>query len=615
MATPLRLVASLLAALLATTSARAQPAVAPPPHPPLAEVVAEYKRLGLPFPPPDAELVQIDWDWYLGRSGEEATGQHCLGYRVPPVKPGERVRYSTVGVLGVGFRDLGYVEPATAVETEPTPDALRGLLDFSPEYLLTFAVQCEERGWHELAVALYARARERFVAEEPDRTIIEEVRFIAWNYWEQSLVAPGGDRAEVLRRLKALAVEDESFRTPYTDWLLRAIELTRAPSKSKPGSIEALVDALTEYRQEDFGIGSVASDPASYWKLAELGFDAVPALIEHLGDDRLTRAVCVNIDLRSAHRLTVGHLCSRLLYDLSARTIGAAYSPALGDRLDPAEVEKWFERAKKVGEEKWLLDHAVPSDEALAVVPDGRPETLVVRVIGAKYPARLPIIYRAMLKKRLEWFWINDFVNEVVASKLPLKEKVALLEEGAAHEDFEHSARALQGLAKLDPTALRKHLLAALKRVKARAGKVEVEGESVRKLRQLVESVDDRASWDALLAAAKAVGVESRMNFLREIGPDRPPDERDPKRLERIRFLVQFLDDRDAEADDDGTRTEIRDYAAARLAGLFGFIVQRELLEELYWRPVYDATLGPFSRLILREAVRQAAARELVTGK
>jgi hypothetical protein len=55
----LRFVAICSAVLFACAAAGAQPPAAPEPHLALDGLVKEYKRLGLPLPPANAELVRI----------------------------------------------------------------------------------------------------------------------------------------------------------------------------------------------------------------------------------------------------------------------------------------------------------------------------------------------------------------------------------------------------------------------------------------------------------------------------------------------------------------------------------------------------------------------------
>ena len=79
MATALRLAAATVFFLLGCEAVFAQPQVTPPPQLALDELVKEYKRCGLPVPPPEAELVRVKW--YLG-------DKPCfLALRYPPTKP------------------------------------------------------------------------------------------------------------------------------------------------------------------------------------------------------------------------------------------------------------------------------------------------------------------------------------------------------------------------------------------------------------------------------------------------------------------------------------------------------------------------------------------------
>src|SRR4029079_12483025 len=120
--------------------------------------------------------------------------------------------------------------------------------------------------------------------------VIGELRVMACWKRQRPLYERGGDRKEALRQLTAIVKEEPSLLTPGMKELLCQLELTVATRKSKPGSFEALIDDLTEYFTENangpFTGWEPPKDPASYWKLAELGFDAVPALIEHVTDDR-----------------------------------------------------------------------------------------------------------------------------------------------------------------------------------------------------------------------------------------------------------------------------------------------------------------------------------------
>jgi hypothetical protein len=644
MATVVRLVTPVAALLLAGSGAAAQPPTAPPPHPPLAELVTEYQRLGLPVPPPNAQLVRIekhrvrlpplgaqmigtgphaDGDRYLRSvaSFRELSKQsHVLVYRVPPPKPGGRARHLLVGWLGVGLRELEDVEPDAVVEARPEPDAARWVAVQSGGHLLAFAINCKVLGWDDLAAALYARARERLVEEESDRPVLAELREIAWGYWAIRLTARGTDRKDIDRRLGDLLVEEPALRTEYNAWLLGALGRTVAPRKSVPGTVESLIDDLTEYWAAPQGyapdeLGDAGQ--ASYWALAERGFDAVPALIEHTTDDRLTRAWVQGFNNFPDRRVTVGHLCSRLLARLSAGESGGGW--VLDAPPDPATAHAWFDRAKKVGEEGWLLARAMPPDEPIAD-RKGCPDPVIVRVIGAKYPARLPEVYRAWLRRPFDEC-DGDFADEVAASTLPRDQKVGLLKEGAARGPHRRRLSTLEGLARLGSAALREPLRTELTRCWAETLLAELtpswgrlvrpspEPVNVYRLLRLTEASDDRACWDALAVVGRAAGISPRLNLIWLIGEGRRPDQPEAHRLARIRCLVKFLDDETREVCAAWDGVQVRDHAADWLAVLLGFRVERP---KHCQHP--GETRGTLSRLFFRAAVRQAAARELAAG-
>jgi hypothetical protein len=296
--------------------------------------------------------------------------------------------------------------------------------------------------------------------------------------------------------------------------------------------------------------------------------------------------------------------------DLSARQL---FSWELrGDRLEPEKVREWFASARKVGEEKWLLDHAVPPGNLQPRVNEnGRPEALLFRVISAKYPNRLPELYRAILKK--PWSQFGDYIDEIVASRLTREQKLSLFEEGLKYPD--HRWNALGGLSVLDQPLFRKELLKGLKEIPDSIRKNGQDALSAVGFVSHVKKSEDRQCWDALLSATKVSPYEDRIETIREIGPDFAPDQPDPLRRERLRFLIAFLDDRTAEPDKDDDRppAQIRDFAAYQLAGLFRFPVERPSLGS-YYSVSYNHDLGPLSRLLLRESVRELARRELANA-
>lgn len=581
----------LVAFLLVAVPVPAQPPVAPAPHPALSQLLKDYKRYGLPFPPENAELVRIKW-----RTQEKEERFH-LAFRIPPPKPGDEPRY----LIGDWERGSQNVDPESVELVDPQSLLIDGL-EMPIHILLGIAIQCEARGWHKFASAVYQQARHDAVKYEMDESMGELLVSLVDGYWAGQVTKRDSDRSEALRRLKVLAQEYPTLSTPADQEYLRKLELTVVPRKSKPGSVEALIDDLLDYHIDLLGESKPRDE--AYWKLADLGFDAVPALLDHVQDDRYTRTI--RFVGKGVWIETVGHVCSQLLNDLSARTIAGSLSVSGGHRFEKEDARKWFAEAQKVGEEKWLVDHAIPGKDAERIHPSSVKH--IVRVIGVKYPQRLPEIYRTMLKRPKDR--IVDVVDEIVGSKLPRDEKLALFEEGAKHENFEHRAAALRGLDELKSPLFRKYLLATMKQIATDARTVQDWSWTHDSTVCLVVRTDDRECWDLLLRIAKKLPVSERDGVVFgvcDVREKRAP----PVRREQVRFLLQFLDDRDLVYDDEEMKLELRDNAAFLLAEKLGVKARRNPSGAITPHP----DRGPLSRLLFREVLRELATRELAKGK
>ncbi|MDB5310595.1 MAG: hypothetical protein JWO38_4797 [Gemmataceae bacterium] len=599
MATALRLGTAFAVVLLVGGEAAAQLPTAPPPHPALADVAAEYRRLGLPVPPPGAALVRVNW-WR--DNGRETAAPYLLGFRIPPAGPGDEPRY----FIGSGQRLAGVYIPPDRVETvAPTTRAL-DRLDVYPPDQLCLAVHCHFRGWDDLARGLYLKSLEHL-----DGPPVRELREIKWSIWQGRVNERGSDRAEIYRQLRPLAdvAPPDVGQLVTHPHLLRRLELTIAPRTAKPGTPEALIDDLVDYWHDNEDRANESGREA-YWKLVELGFDAVPALLDHLDDERHTYALVEGFSGFICRPVLVRDLAGEIVYRLAEGRIEGVHVPASqrGVWLDPKLARKWWEGARGVDEGKWLGDRIWRADGPGGAVQT--PNENVLRALGAKHPKRLRAAYEEYLAdpRKRGAAGGGEFVGPILASRLSREEKLGLFVGGASAGEVWQRVPALRGLAGLDPVVSRRHLLLALREAVPRLERGEWELGDPTPLVALVARARDRDCWDALAAAVRTVPYDMRRHFLRHLGPPVPPGRPDPLRRERIRFLVEFLDDRTAGlGEEEGDRVEIRDFATSQLMGVLGFPVERDSENGVE----HDPALGPLMRFVLRGAVRQAAGREL----
>ncbi len=282
------------------------------PPPSLAELGKLYQALELPLPPKEAFFAMYGcFDHPLVSSPRlsyqlrMATGDPKSGYRI-----------------WQGFKDAPTQSLEIAFSRPPKPetvlrymkmDRLPGsssMREAGPYAELGFAVQCHLLQHHELAKFFYGRVQ-KDTDVPPNQTLV----MLAWNYWAGELTNPERDLAEVARRLHNLA-DHHGFSEILASWtgntqkhkdLLDRIDLTAKRSFAKAGSVESLIDDLQTHLgqkpnddiDEDETMPAIRRknpkqnepsprpDPES--KLRNMGFAAIPLLIEHVDDRRLVR--------------------------------------------------------------------------------------------------------------------------------------------------------------------------------------------------------------------------------------------------------------------------------------------------------------------------------------
>jgi hypothetical protein len=564
--------------------ATAQLPVAPPPHPTLGELVEEYRRLGLPIPTPQAKLVRLSW-------GTAEAGGHGLTFRHPPRKPGGVVWYLTGCEWWLELNPLWQEE-----EVQPTASALNG---DTPQGGICFAIQCKALGWDELAGAAYAAWRKDGGdgrLDEP-RDLITTLRYQAWSYWEHQLFEEKSDRKEVLMRLTSLSKAGYE-RAPWRQTpILPDLERTVAPRTSKPGSVEALIDGLMEH-WDDPEVWENEAGHTAYWKLAEVGLDAVPALMKHLDDTRFTRVKAFQGMLVGRYDvMRVNQLVEYLLEKMSGgRFLGEAY-PLTVDQIREPKDHKWWAEARQVGEEKWLMTYVIPKD---AEMHDQSPNEVLLRTIRVKYPHRLPDVYQTVLTKRTR-IDSEQLLKAILESSLPRERKLALLEAGVTAEDARHRYQALEALAGVDAASFRRHLLRLLERIPDDLWIRHNGFNWDARVAGLVRQTDDAECWAALHAVVRRTSADCRLYFLQILGWPADPGEPDSGRRECLRYLLTQLDDVSVGKSYSGEWYAVRDFATIQLARVVGVLK-------------VNLNKAPRSRRelsLLRDQVREVAEREL----
>lgn len=547
------------------TSAKAQTTTS------LDELLKEYQAHGLPLPPKDRKLVQFDSGIRVYSNGK-GEPRYLLAFEI---KPGTKTEKP---ILLSGLTQVQPTWNPRCREVAAEPEAARDL-ELSADDDLVLAIQCHMRGWDKLARFLLERSQ-----KEATLPLRKQLVQLAWSYWERQLTQPGVDRAPVAKRLKELIRQDKEFDTNYNRSLLKSLDLALLPSKAKPGSVKAMIDDLVDY-DADSGPSSQIDPGDRYERLVKLGFEAVPELIKHLNDDRLTRAKSMGHPfVGNSWHLRVGEVVGNLLDDLAVQDLMRAgdeydsrsdsYYRQLGYRVTVKSASEWWEKAQKVGEEQYLLDH---------VLSEGEVNSHLLTVIEAKYPKHVSSLYRKVLDQRPKVdSWM--LAEALLRCKVPDKEKLTLLRHAGKHKDNKHRLPALRMLKDLDRKQFSALLLATIESIPPDVAGLYWSCPEAGIARLAIESEDPRV-WPTLENVARRSVLGLRMELLHRLGD--PEDTR--HRSERLRLLAGFLNDstmRDVESNKKFmgpgagfpyAKIEVRDFVALEIARLLGMDIERNL--------------------------------------
>jgi hypothetical protein len=570
----------------------------------LDRLLARHQEYGLPLPPPDAALVQFALE--PGKVFCNTQGRRENLY------PGERfLGFSLDGRTVLGSFNKR-IEPDSIASAKPDPATLGEDLKLAD---LTLALQCHSRGWTFLSRAAYREWRLREIEGPGARWSSDEegLESIAWDHWLIRLsYEPGTPLPLVAKHLKRILLDaDPKGEFEYNRDLVRSLELALVPRNSRPGSDEALIDALVELaglldsdrpikepRTNPYYQDAIRNDPL-YLALVRRGFEAVPALIDHLGDERATRLVRhVNFQLKihDVYHCRVKDVALDLLRELAGEQL-------VEDKADvPTRVQaarKWFEEARKVGEERYVVSRVVEK------INDNKwLRKTLFWLLCNKYPQRVPEVYRELIGNHPTLVYESwQFAKAVAQGPLPAAEKRKILEYAARQPDLHHCAAGVKFLRTFDAKQAHDLLLAGLDRLSGRLS------DGALTLVEVAAEHDDPREWQALAKALRRADVGSRLELLKVIAEEPAP----AGRKKRLVLLADYLTDdavRDKDADPerykwddiaggDFDRLEVRNFAAILLAQ----IAKLDDIIRVDWTAAQWAEL--------RERIRAAVANEL----
>jgi hypothetical protein len=567
----------------------------------LDEFATSYRCLGLPLPPPGSTLVRVKKKYVTSFPGNPKLSENEyeeLGWLVRP-----RTATSPAVIWTNG--ELSREWLSSAITPVRTAEDVRGLDPTWQWERLLWAAQIHVRGRSEIARALFDSAVR---LESTDGKLDPEINRLMRSglhvaTWFANLRAWSNptDRRRAFARLSEIASTDPNYRSTEPPDLMRGMELAVQPSSATPGSIPALIDQFVDVLDNPDGSNGRVDDSVSL-RIAEKGFDAIPDLLKHLTDRRVTNVGVGSFGCgpSTVYFTTVGNLCQALLVELSN---GEVESEA--DVVAFAKgIEKWLADARRRGEEEWVIQQTV--------TPGKGPSDVLLRLIRAKYPHHLPAIYRAQLNDSSNGRGVSA-AGELARSRVDRETKLSLLRRGTGHDNFDHRLAAIAALAGVDSDLARAAVGDTVTWLRTRAGGARQNPEA---------EIDEFVSFalrfdgpDTTRSVAELLGhqtVTRRVDLLVVIAYNYSFSDRNQFILSTRLFAAMLSDESvytaTPNANQMGFRAvhpsiEVRNFATLTMAPLFDIDVP--------WNP--DRT--PAEWAALRAKVKAAVEKELAGNK
>ena len=580
----------------------------------LDELVKEYERFELPFPPAGTKCVLIEYGYDAEKPSEDGTFRFVRRFALlakPRTRAVPEARYFT----GVGTDTVPI--SARLREVPPEPESLRHVTG-NIEYLdFISAIQCRKLGYNRLADEIYRRWKP-FDTESPREHLLSEVQ----KYWVHEIRNPNRDRKTIIRHLKALNREDYSTQTAK---YISGLELADAARRGNVDPLERLFDELADSSDafRENSQNPYLDDPPIR-KLIERGFDAIPAVISHLEDKRLTRSTLkYNFFGEVEEELTVTRACEILLNRLADETFpreeltqkeeeerekamenGFRFGNAWLARkpFQKAPIQTWWANARQAGEKEYLKSHVIHKHAEFGDVVN----PALIAMMALRHPDELKDIYRKVLDSK-QPIHTRLIADAIVKSSLDRNVKREVLELGLKHNDLNHRMDADAALAILDNSGYSKRLVTFIDKMPLPADDPEKEREWT--IMESVNRSNDPAVWISLEKALRRSPIRFRFQTL---WPDFEIERAgDPSRRERIRLLAAFLEDRSVRTTDQMDkdnphrslsgidRYELRNYVAFWLAPYFAEYID------------YDEHRSNDEWAFLRKWLKDEVAKEL----
>ena len=529
------------------------PAAAQKPQDPaflLDLLLDDYQKYGLPFPPEEAKLALIQPSFAIASPLDK-----IAAFVYPTHRRRNAVAAIPLSSLNVKIPvrwKIDFNPPYWDVYEEAevknywvdstVANQLEVVLSFKypafsdDQHLILLAILCRQRYLLEVASLFLNRA---YKGREADYDPRRELADMAWQYWRGAFEHGRVARGAVVSHLRTILQMPYGLDTKSHRSLVADLTLPVKRAEDGDDRVERLLNRLVNCEPRDFSYPNKEAVDVSrispyYVELWRLGYDAVPALLKHLDDSRVTRFVMLfqgvggqsNFEGFDTHRFErISDIVREILYDLSGLAT-----------LQPQKLEAWWRELQKFEPAERLVSRALDADLASTGHTPYNPH--IIHLIAWQYPERLADLYETMLTNYpFDRKWL---VAEMLVSRYPDDTRTAdLLIQGAASEDMETWRQALVLLLNLKHAQAVPLLVQRINQTQSQWN-LDMSKSPVAVVSQIAGRADDSRVFAALEAMARRADTRRRLEVLESVYYHGGQGARS---LHLLQFLAKFLDD------------------------------------------------------------------------
>jgi hypothetical protein len=440
------------------------------------------------------------------------------------------------------------------------------------------------------------------LAAEVGASLETRVAFLAMQHWTNEIVQPSADLKVVAEHMRQVFAREPKVANEENKKTLQRLDLTVSGRYEGPDVDEALIDKFCDLTQDGSRLESQDSTQKHAFDpllaVVYRGFEAVPALLRHMGDERLTRAVHSGFMNAPTMLCTVGDVCWTVLSEYAD-----AGRDALGaSREDGKLLEAWWARTSRTSERDYCLHHlSAPAGEF--------PSQALIFMAEKRHPEVLPIAYRAALNSKQN-IQVGPYLQAMERAGLPQDQVVRQAVAATENKNLDAVHAALWTLSRVSPPAFDVAMAKTLRRLGAHAkGETWLSREASFAQQAAVSNSDD--VWKALLEATRRADPDLRIELLNHSSyTDWTPE----RKRRWFAYLLEFVDDtsKPAPARKDPRTGEPRSDNHLQLIGrIVGDTAAQLAAEQLNVQPIPTFKHPPAAWANFRSKVRRALASAL----